>query len=93
MGEDAPPVDINQSSQNKAWHSYISEDLPRTVQESTDSAIRSARSIQNTSSTHLRTLQVLSITLPFYNNVALILPYPLCGLLSWQSLNWIIYTK
>ncbi|KAG5631462.1 hypothetical protein H5410_003179 [Solanum commersonii] len=45
------------SSQNKAWHSYISEDLPRTVQASTDSAIRSARSIQNTSSTHLRTLQ------------------------------------
>ncbi|WMV08931.1 hypothetical protein MTR67_002316 [Solanum verrucosum] len=45
------------SSKNKAWHSYISEDLPRTVQASTDSAIRSARSIQNTSSTHLRTLQ------------------------------------
>lgn len=46
------------SSQNKVWHSYISEDLPRTVQQSTYSAIRSARSIQNTSSTHLRTLQV-----------------------------------
>ncbi|MCD9646674.1 RGS1-HXK1-interacting protein 1 [Datura stramonium] len=61
MGEEAPPVDFNQSSplpqQNKSWHYYISEDLPRTVQESTDSAIRSARSIQNTSSTHLRTLQ------------------------------------
>ncbi|CAN4091648.1 unnamed protein product [Withania somnifera] len=57
MGEEVPPVDIDQSSQNKPWHSYISEDLPRTVQESTNSAIRSARSIQNTSSTHLRTLQ------------------------------------
>ncbi|KAM3376237.1 RGS1-HXK1-interacting protein 1 isoform X1 [Capsicum galapagoense] len=62
MGDDAPtPVDINQpSSPKKAWHSYVSEDLPRSVQQSTDSAIRSARSIQDTSSTHLRTLQVLS---------------------------------
>lgn len=80
MGEEAPPVD---SPQNKAWHSYISEDLPRTVQESTDSAIRSARSIQNTSSTHLRTLQVLLINLPFYpfrNQLTVILAYPLCGL-------------
>ncbi|KAM3309366.1 RGS1-HXK1-interacting protein 1 isoform X2 [Capsicum chacoense] len=59
MGDDAPtPVDINQpSSPKKAWHSYISDDLPRSVQQSTDSAIRSARSIQDTSSTHLRTLQ------------------------------------
>ncbi|PHU13697.1 hypothetical protein BC332_14902 [Capsicum chinense] len=59
MGDDAPtPVDINQpSSPKKAWHSYVSEDLPRSVQQSTDSAIRSARSIQDTSSTHLRTLQ------------------------------------
>ncbi|XP_019250961.1 PREDICTED: uncharacterized protein LOC109229868 [Nicotiana attenuata] len=68
MGEEAPPaVDIYPSSSSpplpsqnkeKAWHSYISEDLPRTVQESTDSALRSARFIQYTSSTHLRTLQV-----------------------------------
>ncbi|CAH9073064.1 unnamed protein product [Cuscuta epithymum] len=43
---------------NKPWHTYISEDLPRTVQESTDSAIRSARSFQNSSSFHLRSLQV-----------------------------------
>lgn len=67
MGEEAPPaIDIDPSSsspplpsqnKDKAWHSYISEDLPRTVQESTDSALRSARSIQYTSSTHLRTLQ------------------------------------
>ncbi|GAA0139182.1 hypothetical protein LIER_00783 [Lithospermum erythrorhizon] len=45
-----------------AWptqiQSYISElDLPGTLQHSTDSAIRSARSIQNSSSTHLRTFQ------------------------------------
>ncbi|XP_060197393.1 RGS1-HXK1-interacting protein 1 [Lycium barbarum] len=63
MGEEAalPVDDMNKSSplqnNNKAWHTYISEDLPRTVQQSTDSAIRSARNIQNTSSTHLRTLQ------------------------------------
>ncbi|KAJ8529027.1 hypothetical protein K7X08_035862 [Anisodus acutangulus] len=55
MGEEAPVNPLAQ--ENKTWHSYISEDLPRTVQQSTDSAIRSARSIQNTSSTHLRTLQ------------------------------------
>ncbi|PIN02919.1 hypothetical protein CDL12_24569 [Handroanthus impetiginosus] len=41
----------------KAWRTYISEELPRSVQESADSAIRSARSIQQSSSTHLRTLQ------------------------------------
>ncbi|OIT00217.1 hypothetical protein A4A49_03718 [Nicotiana attenuata] len=71
MGEEAPPaVDIYPSSSSpplpsqnkeKAWHSYISEDLPRTVQESTDSALRSARFIQYTSSTHLRTLQVFEV--------------------------------
>lgn len=43
--------------QEKPWHSYISEDLPRTVQESADSAVRSARSLQQNSSTHIRTLQ------------------------------------
>lgn len=43
--------------QEKPWHSYIYEDLPRTVQESADSAVRSARSLQQNSSTHIRTLQ------------------------------------
>uniref|UniRef100_A0A5B7BU85 RGS1-HXK1-interacting protein 1 n=1 Tax=Davidia involucrata TaxID=16924 RepID=A0A5B7BU85_DAVIN len=46
-----------QQKQEKPWHSYISEDLPRTVLQSTDSAIRSARSFQHNSSTHLRTFQ------------------------------------
>nr|XP_043640208.1 RGS1-HXK1-interacting protein 1 [Erigeron canadensis] len=41
----------------KPWHTYISEDLPRTVQESADSAFRSARELQHNSSTHFRTLQ------------------------------------
>ncbi|XP_076948025.1 RGS1-HXK1-interacting protein 1-like [Bidens hawaiensis] len=41
----------------KAWLTYISEDLPRTVQESADSALRSARSLQHTSSTQVRSLQ------------------------------------
>ncbi|KAI8526440.1 hypothetical protein RHMOL_Rhmol13G0307500 [Rhododendron molle] len=40
-----------------SWKSYISEDLPRTVFQSTDSAIRSARSLQHNSQTHLRTLR------------------------------------
>lgn len=44
-------------AKEKAWHSYISEDLPRTVQQSTDSAIRSARSFQQSSSTHFRAFQ------------------------------------
>lgn len=35
------------------------EDLQRTVIESKDSAIRSARSLQHNSSTHFRSLQVL----------------------------------
>lgn len=39
------------------WRTYIAEDIPRTVQESADSAIRSARSLQQSSSTHLRSLQ------------------------------------
>ncbi|KAK4380218.1 hypothetical protein RND71_002080 [Anisodus tanguticus] len=52
MREEVVPV-----NENKTWYFYISEDLPRTIQESTDFAIRSARSIQNTSSTHIRTLQ------------------------------------
>ncbi|XP_059628709.1 RGS1-HXK1-interacting protein 1 [Cornus florida] len=46
-----------QQQQDKAWHTYISEDLPRTVLESTDSAIRSARTLQHNSSDHLRNLQ------------------------------------
>ena len=49
--------------QEKPWHSYIYEDLPRTVQESVDSAVRSARSLQQNSSTHIRTLQVLYLYL------------------------------
>ncbi|KAL3616391.1 RGS1-HXK1-interacting protein 1 [Castilleja foliolosa] len=41
----------------KAWSTYLSEELPRTVQESTDTAIRSALSLRQSSSTHLRSLQ------------------------------------
>ncbi|KAF9596259.1 hypothetical protein IFM89_008422 [Coptis chinensis] len=39
------------------WNAYSAEDLKRTVVESTDSAIRSARSLHENSSTHLQTLQ------------------------------------
>ncbi|KAH6813838.1 chromosome-associated kinesin [Perilla frutescens var. frutescens] len=57
MGEEdaapAPPP----PSPSQDWRTYISEDLPRTVQESADSAIRSARSIHQSSSTHLRSFQ------------------------------------
>lgn len=41
----------------KPWHSYISEDLPRSLSDSRDSAIRSARSLHQNSSTHLNSLQ------------------------------------
>ena len=45
-------------SPSQSWQSYISEDLPRSLMESTDAAIRSARSLHNDSSAHLRSLQV-----------------------------------
>ncbi|KAM7522790.1 hypothetical protein LguiA_012692 [Lonicera macranthoides] len=51
------PSPSSEQELKKSWQSYISEDLPRTVVESTDSAIRSARSFQLNSSSHLRTLQ------------------------------------
>ncbi|XP_043693463.1 RGS1-HXK1-interacting protein 1 [Telopea speciosissima] len=41
----------------KPWHAYTAEDLKRTVFQSTDSALRSARSLQHNSSTHLHELQ------------------------------------
>ncbi|XP_057539005.1 RGS1-HXK1-interacting protein 1 [Amaranthus tricolor] len=44
-------------SPSQSWQSYISEDLPRSLMESTDAAIRSARSLHNDSSAHLRSLQ------------------------------------
>ncbi|XP_058198127.1 RGS1-HXK1-interacting protein 1 isoform X2 [Rhododendron vialii] len=51
------PQDEEEGISSTSWKSYISEDLPRTVVQSTDSAIRSARSLQHTSQTHLRTLR------------------------------------
>lgn len=57
MGEEAPPADSSSPSP-PSWQNYISSELPRTVQESAHSAIQSARSIQQSSSTHLRTLKV-----------------------------------
>ncbi|KAJ0606099.1 hypothetical protein HanRHA438_Chr02g0095481 [Helianthus annuus] len=47
----------HQQQVEKPWLAYISEDLPRTVQESADSALRSARSLQHNSSTQVRTLK------------------------------------
>lgn len=43
--------------QQKPWHISFAEDLQRTVSESADSAIRSALSLQQNSSSHLRSLQ------------------------------------
>lgn len=57
IGENAADGTSENHQQEKPWHSYISEDLPRTVQESADSAFRSARSLQQNSSTQIRTLQ------------------------------------
>ncbi|KAK4492231.1 hypothetical protein RD792_003031 [Penstemon davidsonii] len=57
MGEEAPPAPSPTPPPLKAWRTFISEELPRNVQESADSAIRSARSLQQSSSTHLRSIQ------------------------------------
>ncbi|KAK6145016.1 hypothetical protein DH2020_021836 [Rehmannia glutinosa] len=59
MGEEEapPPPSPPPTTTTKAWRTYISEELPRSVQESADTAIRSARSFQQSSSTHLRSLQ------------------------------------
>ncbi|KAL6500067.1 hypothetical protein OROGR_027977 [Orobanche gracilis] len=57
MGEASPSPPPSLSQTTKAWRTYISEELPRSVQESADTAIRSARSLQESSSTHLRSLQ------------------------------------
>ncbi|KAF8398616.1 hypothetical protein HHK36_017547 [Tetracentron sinense] len=51
---DFPP---EASQEEKPWKAYTAEDLKRTVFESTDSALRSARSLQDNSSTYLRALQ------------------------------------
>lgn len=56
-GEETAKQEQEKSSSSSSWHSYISEDLPRTVVQSTDSAIRSARSLHHNSTTHFRTLQ------------------------------------
>ncbi|XP_058079321.1 RGS1-HXK1-interacting protein 1 [Magnolia sinica] len=44
-------------AEEKPWHSYTAEDLKRTMYESTDSALQSARSLQESSSTHFRAFQ------------------------------------
>ena len=54
---------------SKPWHSYISEELPRSLMDSRYSAIRSARSLHQNSSTHLSSLQV---TLLFISSLDLI---------------------
>lgn len=60
VAANSPSNTANETAENqqqeKPWHSYIYEDLPRTVQESVDSAVRSAWSLQQNSSTHIRTL-------------------------------------
>ncbi|KAI3716480.1 hypothetical protein L1987_67391 [Smallanthus sonchifolius] len=61
VSANSPPNAADGTSENhqleKQWLTYISEDLPRTVQESADSAIRSARTLQQNSSSQVRTLQ------------------------------------
>ncbi|KAL6966208.1 RGS1-HXK1-interacting protein 1 [Sarracenia purpurea var. burkii] len=49
---------LNQPAhEEKSWHSYLSEDLPRTIAQSTDSAISSVRSLPHNTTNHIRTLQ------------------------------------
>ncbi|GER50706.1 hypothetical protein STAS_28027 [Striga asiatica] len=59
MGEEEapPPSPATTADTTKAWRTYISEELPRSVQESADTAIRSARSLHQSSSTLLCSLQ------------------------------------
>ncbi|KAJ4971991.1 hypothetical protein NE237_005090 [Protea cynaroides] len=51
------PTPSETTDGEKSWHAYTAEDLKRTVLQSTDSALRSARNLQHNSSTHLLTLQ------------------------------------
>ncbi|EPS63583.1 hypothetical protein M569_11194 [Genlisea aurea] len=53
MGEEAAS---DSEPSTKAWHSYISEDIPRNFKDSADAAIRSARSIQESTSSIGRNL-------------------------------------
>lgn len=53
--EDGGPTS---QQQQKPWHISFAEDLQRTVSESADSAVRSARSLHENSTSHLRSLQV-----------------------------------
>ncbi|KAK6923284.1 hypothetical protein RJ641_011588 [Dillenia turbinata] len=57
--EESSPLSLPPPQEEKPWHATITEDLPRTVMESTDSALRSARTLQHSSSTHLRNLRDL----------------------------------
>ena len=54
--------------QQKPWHISFAEDLQRTVSESADSAIRSALSLQQNSSSHLRSLQVTVSSSSFFSS-------------------------
>ncbi|XP_010276434.1 PREDICTED: uncharacterized protein LOC104611177 [Nelumbo nucifera] len=51
------------SQEQKPWHAYTAEDLKQTVFGTTDSALRSARSLQENSSTHFRSLQTFTAQL------------------------------
>ena len=65
-GEEHQPEPTLENVTAPSSISAIAEDLQRTVVQSKDSAIRSARSFQQASSSHIRSLQVLSL-LEFYN--------------------------
>lgn len=56
MGSEGESATTPNAKDAKDWV----EDLQRTVIQSKDSALRSARSLQQNSSTHLRSLQVLN---------------------------------
>lgn len=63
MGSEGESATPPKAKDAKEWV----EDLQRTVIESKDSALRSARSLQQNSSTHLRSLQVFDLSFfPFY---------------------------
>lgn len=66
--ESAPTDGESTSQQQQTWHISFAEGLQRTVSESADSAVRSARSLQQNSSSHLSSLQVTVSSSSFFSS-------------------------
>lgn len=81
MSEEAESAVVSSAPTKAKEAKEWMEDLQRTVIESKDSAIRSARSIQHNSSSQFRSLQVFeSVDLRFFS----------CSFSTIFVINWII---